>query len=135
MTLKFFSNLRNFDWILFGAVVLLLCFGLSALYSIAISSDQPDFSNFRKQIIFALIGLLLLFLLTFLDYRIWQNYSYFLYGGVGNNPKIAYWMERRNWKPWTAPGGRIEWNQMVLSPDVALRFRIRTKTERVSVNN
>src|SRR3990167_2436823 len=53
MTLKFFSNLRNFDWILFGAVVLLLCFGLSALYSIAISSDQPDFSNFRKQIIFA----------------------------------------------------------------------------------
>ena len=82
MTLKFFSNLRNFDWILFGAVVLLLCFGLSALYSIAISSDQPDFSNFRKQIIFALIGLLLLFLLTFLDYRIWQNYSYFLYGGV-----------------------------------------------------
>ncbi len=54
--------------------------------------------------------------------------AYFLYG----RKKIASWMEGRRWKPWKAPKGKIEWNQMILSPDVALRWRIKTITQRVS---
>ncbi|MBI2041917.1 MAG: hypothetical protein HYT20_02785 [Candidatus Nealsonbacteria bacterium] len=55
--------------------------------------------------------------------------AYFLFG----NRQVASWMEGRTWKQgWKAPGGRIEWNQMVLSPSVALRYRVRSVTQRVS---
>ncbi len=78
-----FINLRNFDWILFGAVFLLLCFGLAAIYSIAISHNQPDFGNFEKQLLFAGIGLAAVFILSLIDYRLWEDYSFFVYLGVG----------------------------------------------------
>ncbi|MFA6254652.1 MAG: rod shape-determining protein RodA [Patescibacteria group bacterium] len=80
---RLFNSLKNFDWVLFGAISLLICFGLSGIYSITISSENPDFLNFKKQIIAALIGLVLLFLISFLDYRLWQDYSYLLYIAVG----------------------------------------------------
>ena len=55
--------------------------------------------------------------------------AYFL-NGIG---QVAHWMEGRKWKSgWKTPGGRVEWNQMVLSPDVALRFRVKEVTQRVS---
>ena len=79
---RYFAVLKNFDFILFGAIFLLICFGLAALYSVAISSEQPNFVNFQKQIIFAVIGLVLLFLISFFDYRIWQDYAPFIYGGT-----------------------------------------------------
>ena len=79
---KYLAELKNFDWVLFGAVFLLICFGLAALYSIAISFEQPDFLYFEKQIIFAVIGLILLFLVSFLNYRFWQDLSYLIYIGV-----------------------------------------------------
>ncbi|MFA6215356.1 MAG: rod shape-determining protein RodA [Patescibacteria group bacterium] len=79
---RLFAALKSFDWMLFGAVALLVSFGLSAIYSISVSSANPDFLNFKKQIVFALIGLGLLFLISLLDYRIWQDYSYFIYIAV-----------------------------------------------------
>ncbi|OGY54250.1 MAG: hypothetical protein A2912_04380 [Candidatus Buchananbacteria bacterium RIFCSPLOWO2_01_FULL_40_23b] len=79
MLRRYLILLKNFDWVLFGAVFLLITFGLAALYSIAISSETPDFANFRKQIIFALIGLILLLLISLLNYRIWQHYSLLIY--------------------------------------------------------
>jgi len=71
--------LKDFDWILFGAIFLLICFGLAALYSIAISSETPNFLNFKKQLIFSLIGLAILFFISLIDYRSWQDYSYLIY--------------------------------------------------------
>jgi rod shape determining protein RodA len=79
---KYFIGLKNFDWVLFGATFLLICFGLAALYSIAISFDSPDFLNFKKQIGFALVGLAILFLVSFFDYRFWRDYSYLIYIAV-----------------------------------------------------
>jgi len=79
---KYFIGLKNFDWILFGAVFLLICFGLAALYSISVSFENPDFLNFKKQIIFVVIGLVFLFLASFFDYRFWQDYSYLIYIAV-----------------------------------------------------
>lgn len=70
---RIFAIIRRFDWLLLSAVFLLICFGLAALYSIAISSEQPNFLNFQKQVIFALIGLTLLFVLGAADYRFWQG--------------------------------------------------------------
>jgi len=79
---KYFGRLASFDWVLLGATVLLICFGLAALYSITISFENPDFTNFNKQIIFAVIGLAILFLLSFIDYRYWRDFSYVIYGAV-----------------------------------------------------
>lgn len=76
---KYFIGLKSFDWVLFGAVFLLVCFGLAASYSISISSDQPDFGNFNKQIIFFLIGLFFLFALSFFNYHYWHNYGLIFY--------------------------------------------------------
>ena len=60
--------------------------------------------------------------------------AYFLHGLTGSPPgKIAYWMNGRTWRPgWKAPGCRTEWNQMVLSPDMALRWRVREVIQHVS---
>ena len=66
---KIFNYLKKFDWILFVAVLLLICFGLIEIYSIALSQDDLSLINFKKQIIFIVIGILLLFLLSFIDYH------------------------------------------------------------------
>lgn len=54
--------------------------------------------------------------------------AYFKYG----EDQVTHWMDKRTWKNWTPPRGRIVWRQMVLSPDVALRYRIREITQQVS---
>ena len=56
--------------------------------------------------------------------------AYFLYG----KERVAPWMSERNWKIFTPPRGRTVWNQMVLSNDVAYRFRRKTVTETVATN-
>lgn len=76
---RYLAILKNFDWILLGAVVLLICFGLVALYSITISFETPNFLNFKKQVFFAFLGLLLLFVLSFLDYRFWKDLGIWFY--------------------------------------------------------
>ncbi|MBN1778904.1 MAG: rod shape-determining protein RodA [Candidatus Buchananbacteria bacterium] len=77
---RYLSYFRNFDWVLFGAVLLLIAFSLAALYSIAISSETPNFSNFNKQIIFAVIGIIFVFIFSLVDYRFWLQFSHFFYG-------------------------------------------------------
>ncbi len=77
---KYLGIFKNFDFILFGAMFLLMSFGLAALYSIAISSSEPDFLNFKKQIIFAVIGFVSLFLFCLIDSRIIYDYSSFIFG-------------------------------------------------------
>jgi len=74
-----FLWLRKFDWILFAAVALLIFFGLSALYSVAISSTTPNLANFGKQAIFASLGLLLVFVISLIDYHYWQQLGWFFY--------------------------------------------------------
>lgn len=55
--------------------------------------------------------------------------AYFKYGHGG----VAPWMGSRQWNSgWRAPKGRIDWEQMVLAKDVALRYRTKTVTQQVS---
>ena len=77
--LRILAIIRHFDWLLLSAVILLMCFGLAALYSITVSLDQPNFLNFQKQLIFAAIGLVLLFVLGVLDYRFWKGLGGIVY--------------------------------------------------------
>ncbi|MFA5109219.1 MAG: rod shape-determining protein RodA [Patescibacteria group bacterium] len=62
---------KNFDWIIFSAVLLLVTFGLVEIYSVALGQGKLDLLNFQKQIFFVVVGFLLLFVFTFVD-------SYFL---------------------------------------------------------
>jgi rod shape determining protein RodA len=47
---------RKFDWLLFGAALLLTGLGLLALYSIGLGLAESEFINFKKQLLFALLG-------------------------------------------------------------------------------
>lgn len=49
---------RKFDWLLLGSSVLLAGLGLLALYSIGLGAES-DFSSFKKQLLFLVIGLLI----------------------------------------------------------------------------
>lgn len=80
---RFITYLRYYDWIMLFSVILLLSFGLAALYGIATGFDSPDFSNLKKQIAFACIGLSFLIILSFLDYNIFSSYAYVLYTVIG----------------------------------------------------
>lgn len=69
------QKLKKFDWILFTAIVLLVILGLSAIYSVDLSHEEEDFSNFKKQVIFFAIGLLLFFFFSLLNYHFYRSYS------------------------------------------------------------
>src|SRR3989338_1394866 len=76
---KLILYFKNFDWILFTAVILLVCFGLAEIYSVALGSSQLDLLNFKKQIVFVILGVILLFLLAGSDYHSLRSYSKHLY--------------------------------------------------------
>ena len=62
----------RFDWLMFGAVVCLLIFGLLIIRSIA-----P--AVFLEQLIFAILGLGLFFLFSQIDWRIYSRFAWPLY--------------------------------------------------------
>jgi len=65
-------------------VLLLICFGLAEIYSVALGRSQLDLLNFKKQIIFVVLGIIMLFLLAFFDYHSLRSYSkYFYVLGLG----------------------------------------------------
>lgn len=76
---RFLTNLKKIDWMLFSSVVLLICAGLAALYSVNLGSGGT-FLNFKKQIVFAVVGFCLLFFFSFIDYRLYKTYAWLFYG-------------------------------------------------------
>ena len=76
---KIILYLKHFDWILFTAVLLLVCFGLVEIYSVALGQSAVNFFNFKKQLIFATVGLFLLFVFALIDYYQLRNYSNHLF--------------------------------------------------------
>lgn len=75
--------LKNLDWILFSAALLLICFGLAEIYSVAMGQSQIGgdvlFTNFKKQILFCIIGFLAMFFLAFFDYHNLRSYGFYIY--------------------------------------------------------
>ncbi len=66
-------RLKNLDWVLIISSFLLVGFGLLSIYSSSIGRN--DFSNFKKQIVFFVIGILLMFFFSFFDWRIFRENS------------------------------------------------------------
>lgn len=73
---SFLSDLRKLDWILIITALLLVGIGLLSICSSSIG--KKDFLNLNKQIIFFCIGLFLMFLFSFFDYRILRNDPYLI---------------------------------------------------------
>ena len=71
--------LKNFDWLILAAVVLLIAFSLVEIYSVALGQEKLNLLNFQKQIVFAGIGIVLLFLFAFTDSYSLKSLSSYLY--------------------------------------------------------
>lgn len=72
------SSIKNIDWFLFGSVIVLVIFGLLAIYSS--SFDTARFVDFEKQAVFSAIGITLMAVMMFVfDYRALKIYSGVLY--------------------------------------------------------
>ena len=67
---------KKFDWILIISVLLLISIGLISIYSSSVGSN--NFLNFKKQIVFVGIGLVLMFFFSYFDWKIIRDNSYFI---------------------------------------------------------
>jgi len=70
------QHFKKFDWILIISCLLLAGVGLVSIYSISLGKD--DFLNFKKQLVFLAIGVILMIALSFFDWRSVQQNSYFI---------------------------------------------------------
>lgn len=79
----FGDRLRDFsrqsDWWLFASPALVIGLGLTVLYSISAVRTDGDLSLFKKQLIVALGGLILMLVVSAINYRSWQSLSWILY--------------------------------------------------------
>src|SRR3989344_361241 len=66
---KLTSLFKHFDWLIFLAAMLLVLFGLAALYGIIQSQEQPSYAGLYKQLAAVAIGLVLLVVFSLVDYR------------------------------------------------------------------
>lgn len=80
MIKKLNFSVRNFDWWLFAFILILVIFGILIIYSVGMNSETAGLTRFYKQIIFAVVGLIVLFIISSVDYRLLNNYAYILYG-------------------------------------------------------
>lgn len=74
MFLRFLKILRQSDWVLTFTLILLLLLSLAALYASGKSSEAA-YSNFIQQTLFIIVGLILYFTLSSLDFRKYRSYG------------------------------------------------------------
>lgn len=67
---------KKLDWILIISAFLLVGIGLSSIYSSSLG--KGDLTNFKKQLFFFVIAVILMFLVSFLDWRTLRENSYFI---------------------------------------------------------
>ncbi len=70
------KKLKNTEWKILIYVSLLLIIGLIALYS---ATTSTEFAEFKKQIMWIMIGIPLLLMMMFIDYRILARFSVVFY--------------------------------------------------------
>lgn len=72
-------SIRKFDWLLFSACLILSIIGVLAIYSVALGSES-DLFNFKKQIIFLIVGIAISLLVAFfVDFRLLSQFATPLY--------------------------------------------------------
>ena len=81
---RFSSFLNNkLDYILVITILLLLSLGvvmvLSASAPSALSETGSSYTYFKKQFIFAIIGIIIMFFVSKIDYRFYKKYYWLIY--------------------------------------------------------
>lgn len=76
---QYFNLIKQYDWWIFGFVLILITFSLVIIYSIGTNAETPDLSRFNKQLIFFGIGLAGMVFFSLLDYRTLSSYAYVFY--------------------------------------------------------
>lgn len=79
MLSQFFYYLKRADWSIYIVTFLLVFLGLAVLYSISVNQASPDLTRFSRQLIFAIVGMALMFILNAVDYRFLNSYRYIFY--------------------------------------------------------
>src|SRR3989338_3780772 len=79
---RLFILTRGYDWYLIINVILLMIFGLAALYSLQINVAEPNFVFLNRQLIFVGLGLVLFFLMSQISFRVWGDYYKVILGTV-----------------------------------------------------
>ncbi len=76
---------KNFDWAVFGVALVLLALGLMAIFATSFDADGLNNpADAIKQSVFAVLGLVLFFVIARSDYRSWGRLIPYLYaGGIG----------------------------------------------------
>ena len=67
MIKSFLNHIKKLDWIMIVCLLLLVGIGLSSIYSSSVG--EQNFLNFKKQIIFLIIGFSLMILVSLFDWR------------------------------------------------------------------
>jgi rod shape determining protein RodA len=125
-------HFKKLDWVLITVTFLLVGIGLLSIYSSSIGKE--DFLNFKKQLIFFSAGLLLMFFLSFFDWRTFRENSYlililylFCLGGLAG--LFFFAPEIRGVKSWYKLGplsiDPIEFTKIVLIILLAKYFSMR----------
>jgi rod shape determining protein RodA len=73
----FLNHLRKSDLTLTVSAILLVALGLLSIGSS--SAGRADFLNFKKQIVFFILGLVLMIIVSLLDYRLLKNDPYMVF--------------------------------------------------------
>ncbi|MDO8669268.1 MAG: rod shape-determining protein RodA [Candidatus Buchananbacteria bacterium] len=73
------SIFKKIDWSLFITVLFLSMFGLAAIYSVALGQGLGEFLNFKKQIMWLVLGVISMFVFSNVDYHYWQRISWIGY--------------------------------------------------------
>ncbi|MCX6743890.1 MAG: FtsW/RodA/SpoVE family cell cycle protein, partial [Candidatus Parcubacteria bacterium] len=78
---KYSLIIKKIDWLLLIDICLLVVMGIILIYSVALgSASEQNYLNFKKQIVFFVLGLgLLFFMVLFFDYRILIKANAFIY--------------------------------------------------------
>ena len=72
---------RHFDFWLLGAVTLLIIIGLAMIRSTTLNSIDPTIQQYpQRTLIFALVGMGVVFVISAIDYRLWGALSSTIYG-------------------------------------------------------
>ncbi len=69
-------HIKKFDWLLMGAILLLMLLGLISLFSLMETSASPFF---YRQLIWAGVGLFMLVALSVVDFRIFRTQSFAIF--------------------------------------------------------
>ncbi|RMF45801.1 MAG: rod shape-determining protein RodA [Anaerolineae bacterium] len=84
-------NWRHFDFWLLGSVILLIIFGVVMIRSaIAGNIELLDLNLVQRQLIFAILGLVVVFLVTWIDYHTWAAVNRTLYVAVAAALAVLY---------------------------------------------